>query len=75
MVYTTWIFDRSGIQKDSVVDGSGKQKDGFRTGMVYRRTCFGREWYAKELILDGSSIQKDRFWTGVVYKRMDVIFV
>ena len=46
------------------------QKDGFYTGMVYKKDRCSTGVVYKKLILDGSGIQKHGFRTGLVYRRM-----
>ena len=57
--------------RKSILDRTGIQKDGFQTGVVYKRIDFTSEWYTKGWILDGSGIQKDRFYMRVEYRMMD----
>jgi len=54
-------FRRERYTKEYILDGNGIHKNGFLTGMVYKRIDFRQEWYTKGWILDGSGIQKDRF--------------
>ena len=54
-------FRREWYTKGLILDGSGIQKDGFLTGLVYKRIDFRREWYTTGLILNGNGIQRDKF--------------
>ena len=48
LVYVKWIFDRSGIQKDSLL-----------TGVVNKRMDLRREWYTEGNTLGESGMQKN----------------
>ena len=54
-------FRREWYTKGKMLDGSCMQKNGFETGVVYKRIDFIREWYTKGWMSVGSGIQKDRF--------------
>ena len=41
-------FRQEWYTKGKNFDGGGIQKDGFGTGMAYKRKDFGREWYGKD---------------------------
>jgi len=58
--YTKGYFlDGSGMQKDGFYTRMVYKKDRCSTGVVYKKIDFGREWYTKAWILHGIGIQKD----------------